>query len=53
MVSSSVSLVKSLPEVHLDNEEERQNWLTSGGMEKCTQAVEKTAQMLCEYIEKM
>jgi len=33
--------------VHLDNEEERQKWLTSGGVEKCTAIVEKTTQMLC------
>jgi C_GCAxxG_C_C family probable redox protein len=39
--------------VHLDNEEERQKWLASGGMEKCSKIVEKTAQMLCEDMEKM
>jgi C_GCAxxG_C_C family probable redox protein len=38
---------------HLDNEEERQKWLASGGMEKCSKIVEKTAQMLCEYMKKM
>ncbi len=32
---------------HLDNEEERQEWLASGGMEKCVAIVEKTAGMLC------
>jgi C_GCAxxG_C_C family probable redox protein len=37
--------------VHLDNEEERQKWLASGGMEKCAKIVEKTAQMLCEFIK--
>lgn len=36
--------------VHLDNEEERQNWLASGGMEKCGKIVEKTAGMLCDFI---
>jgi len=37
---------------HLDNEEERQKWLASGGMEKCAGIVEKTARMLCEFIKK-
>ena len=37
--------------VHLDNEEERQKWLASGGMEKCSTIVEKTARMLCEFIK--
>ena len=31
---------------HLDNEEERQKWLASGGIEKCAALVEKTAGML-------
>ncbi len=35
----------------LDQEEERQRWLASGGMEKCKEFVEKTAEMLCEFIE--
>ncbi|MCJ7803616.1 MAG: C-GCAxxG-C-C family protein, partial [Desulfobacterales bacterium] len=35
---------------HLDNEEERQKWLASGGMEKCTAIVEKTAHMLCDFL---
>jgi C_GCAxxG_C_C family probable redox protein len=35
---------------HLDNEEERQKWLASGGMEKCADIVGKTASMLCEFI---
>ena len=39
--------------VHLDNEEERQKWLASGGTEKCSKVVEKTAQMLCEHMKKM
>ena len=37
--------------VHLDREEERQKWLTSGGMEKCSKIVEKTAQMLCDFVK--
>ena len=36
---------------HLDNEEERQKWLASGGMEKCAAIVEKTARMLYEFIK--
>ncbi len=36
--------------VHLDNEEERQRWLASGGLEKCSNIVEKTAKMLCEFL---
>jgi C_GCAxxG_C_C family probable redox protein len=39
--------------VHLDNEEERQKWLASGGMEKCAKIVEKTAQMLCDFVNEM
>ena len=35
---------------HLDNEEERQRWLASGGMGKCAAIVEKTAGMLCKFI---
>jgi C_GCAxxG_C_C family probable redox protein len=35
---------------HLDNEEERQKWLASGGMEKCAAVVEKTAGMLCDFL---
>ena len=38
---------------HLDNEEERQRWLASGGMEKCTKIVEKTAGMLCDFINEV
>jgi C_GCAxxG_C_C family probable redox protein len=37
----------------LDNEEERQKWLASGGMEKCSRVVEETAQMLCKFLIKM
>ena len=47
------NLCYDIIEVHLDNEEERQKWLASGGMEKCFKVVEKTAQMLCEYMKKM
>jgi len=36
--------------VHLDNEEERQHWLAAGGHEKCGAIVEKTAQMLYDYL---
>lgn len=38
---------------HLDNEEERQRWLASGGMEKCATIVEKTAGMLCNFMNDM
>ena len=37
----------------LDNEEERQKWLASGGMEKCAKIVEKTAQMLCDFLSEI
>ncbi len=37
--------------VHLDNEEERQKWLATGGLEKCRHIVERTAQMLCDFIK--
>ena len=47
------NLCYDIIEVHLDNEEERQKWLASGGMEKCSKVVEKTAQMLCEVMEKI
>ena len=36
--------------LHLENEQERQRWLTSGGKEKCANIVEKTAQMLCDSL---
>jgi C_GCAxxG_C_C family probable redox protein len=39
--------------VHLDNEEERQTWLASGGMEKCSKVVERTAQMLSDFVSQM
>jgi hypothetical protein len=35
---------------HLDNEEERQKWLASGGMGKCAEIVKKTASMLCHFL---
>jgi C_GCAxxG_C_C family probable redox protein len=47
------NLCYDIIQVRLDNEEERQKWLASGGMEKCSKIVEKTAQMLCEYMKKM
>ena len=39
--------------VHLDNEEERQKWLTAGGMETCAKVVERTARMLCDFMNEM
>jgi C_GCAxxG_C_C family probable redox protein len=36
---------------HLDNPEELKKWIESGGRQKCAAIVEKTAQMLCEFIE--
>jgi C_GCAxxG_C_C family probable redox protein len=36
--------------LHLDNEVERQKWLTSGGREKCAEIVKKTARMLCDSL---
>jgi C_GCAxxG_C_C family probable redox protein len=39
--------------VHLDNEEERQKWLASGGMEKCANLVEKTAKTLCDFLKEI
>jgi C_GCAxxG_C_C family probable redox protein len=38
---------------HLDNEEERQKWLASDGLKKCADIVEKTARMLCEFIDEI
>jgi hypothetical protein len=37
---------------HLDNEEERQKWLDEGGMKKCGAIVEKTARLLCEFLNR-
>ncbi len=42
-----------LIQCHLDNEEERQKWLKAGGMEKCTEFVEKTAQILHDFINEI
>jgi len=42
-----------LIECHLDNEEERQKWLASGGMEKCSHFVEKTASMLFDFLNEI
>ena len=38
---------------HLDDEEERQKWLASGGTEKCTEIVKKTASMLCDFLNEI
>jgi C_GCAxxG_C_C family probable redox protein len=37
---------------HFDNPEELKKWIESGGRQKCAAIVEKTAQMLCEFIDK-
>jgi hypothetical protein len=34
-----------------DNPEERRQWLDSGGMEKCARIVERTAQILTDFLE--
>ncbi len=47
------NLCYDLTGVHLDDEEERQEWLASGGLEKCSKVVEKVAQMLWELIDKI
>jgi C_GCAxxG_C_C family probable redox protein len=44
------NLCYNLTGFHLDNEEERQKWLASGGIEKCAKIVEKTASMLCDFL---
>jgi C_GCAxxG_C_C family probable redox protein len=44
------NLCYDLTGAHLDREEERQKWLASGGMEKCAAIVEKTAQILCDFV---
>jgi C_GCAxxG_C_C family probable redox protein len=46
------NLCYNITAAHLDNKEEREKWLASGGMEKCAKVVEKTAQMLCKFISK-
>lgn len=38
--------------VHLDDPEGQKRWAASGGREKCTEIVRKTAEILCEYVEK-
>ncbi len=38
---------------HLDDPEENKQWLTSGGREKCVAIVEKTAQMLCHFLNEI
>ncbi len=42
----------NLTGAHLDNEEERLKWLASGGMEKCAKIIKRTAQMLCDFLNK-
>lgn len=44
------TLCYDLIEHHLDDEEERQKWLASGGMEKCAALIERTAGMLCDFV---
>ena len=44
------NLCYNLTGFHLDNEEERQKWLASGGIVKCAKIVEKTASMLCDFL---
>jgi C_GCAxxG_C_C family probable redox protein len=43
----------SLTGYHLDNPEENKQWLATGGREKCTDIVKKTAQVLCKFIKEM
>jgi hypothetical protein len=45
------NLCYDLTGAHLDREEERQKWLDTGGMEKCSKIVEKTAKMLCDFVK--
>ncbi len=40
-----------LIECHLDNPEEAKRWLASGGLEKCSAIVEKTAGLLTEFLK--
>jgi C_GCAxxG_C_C family probable redox protein len=40
-----------LIECHLDNPEEVKKWLASGGQEKCRAIVEKTAVLLCDFLD--
>jgi len=41
----------SLIGYRLDNPEENRQWLATGGREKCASIVEKTAQMLCDFLD--
>lgn len=45
------NLCYDITQCHLDNKEERQEWLNSGGMERCANIVESTAQMFCKFID--
>ncbi len=38
---------------HLDDPEQSKQWGASGGREKCTAIVERTAHMLCEFFKEM
>ena len=38
---------------HFDQPEERKKWRDSGGMDKCTAIVEKTAQLLQNFLEEI
>ena len=38
--------------LHLDDPEENKKWAETGGREKCTAIVEKTAGMLCDFFNK-
>ncbi len=38
---------------HLDDPEENKQWLASGGREKCTAIVERTAWVLCESLNEI
>jgi len=39
--------------LHLDNPEELKKWLETGGREKCTALVGKTAEMLCDSLSEI
>ena len=38
---------------HLDNEEERQRWVAAGGMQKCSDLVEKTSRILFDFLNEI
>lgn len=38
---------------HLDNPEENKQWLAVRGREKCAEIVEKTAKMLCDFVNEI